>query len=68
MPSVHSPAPSRCSTTWACYTHRVAISNNRLVDIDNGQVCFEWKDYRNGNQAQTDDLVRRRVYPEHAAA
>ena len=28
------------------YTHRVAISNNRLVSMDNGRVRFRWKDYR----------------------
>jgi len=28
------------------YTHRVAISNNRLVDFADGQVAFAWKDYR----------------------
>ena len=28
------------------YTHRVAISNNRLLDIDDGTVTFRWKDYR----------------------
>ena len=28
------------------YTHRVAISNNRLVDFSNGNVAFAWKDYR----------------------
>src|SRR3990172_6700616 len=28
------------------YTHRVAISNNRLVDIENDRVSFQWKDYR----------------------
>ncbi len=28
------------------YTHRVAISNNRLVDIEDGQVQFTYKDYR----------------------
>jgi hypothetical protein len=28
------------------YTHRVAISNDRLLSIDNGQVCFRYKDYR----------------------
>ena len=28
------------------YTHRVAISNHRLLDIENHQVRFEWKDYR----------------------
>lgn len=28
------------------YTHRVAISNNRLVDFTDGEVAFAWKDYR----------------------
>ncbi len=28
------------------YTHRVAISNNRLIDFADGQVTFAWKDYR----------------------
>jgi hypothetical protein len=28
------------------YTHRVAISNSRLVAIDDGQVTFRYKDYR----------------------
>lgn len=28
------------------YTHRVAISNNRLLDMDGGQVRFTYKDYR----------------------
>jgi hypothetical protein len=28
------------------YTHRVAISNNRLLDVEAGQVRFHWKDYR----------------------
>jgi Putative transposase/Transposase zinc-binding domain len=32
------------------YTHRVAISNNRLLDIDNDQVLFRYKDYRHGSQ------------------
>jgi Putative transposase len=32
------------------YTHRVAISNNRLRDIDNGRVSFAWKDYRDHNR------------------
>jgi Putative transposase len=35
------------------YTHRVAISNNRLLDIDNGHVSFSWKDYRQNNQQKT---------------
>ena len=28
------------------YTHRVAISNSRLVALDNDGVTFKWKDYR----------------------
>jgi Putative transposase len=28
------------------YTHRVAISNSRLVALANGQVSFRWRDYR----------------------
>ncbi len=28
------------------YTHRVAISNNRLLPIEDGRVTFQWKDYR----------------------
>jgi hypothetical protein len=35
------------------YTHRVAISNNRLVSIDDGKVRFRWKDYRDGNRQKT---------------
>lgn len=29
----------------ARYTHRVAISNHRIVDFANGNVTFRWKDY-----------------------
>ncbi len=28
------------------YTHRVAISNNRLLELTDEQVTFRWKDYR----------------------
>lgn len=28
------------------YTHRVAISNRRLVSLDGQAVTFRWKDYR----------------------
>jgi Putative transposase len=48
----------------ARYTHRVAISNNRLLNIDDGKVAFRWKDYRDGNQHKTmtlsaDEFIRR---------
>jgi len=32
------------------YTHRVAISNRRLLALQNGQVSFQWKDYRDANR------------------
>jgi hypothetical protein len=35
------------------YTHRVAISNNRLLSMDDGNVRFRWKDYRDGNRQKT---------------
>jgi hypothetical protein len=38
------------------YTHRVAISNNRLVSMDEGKVRFRWKDYRNGSKQKTMSL------------
>ena len=46
------------------YTHRVAISNNRLLDIEDGQVRFRWKDYRRGDHQKTmtldaDEFIRR---------
>jgi hypothetical protein len=37
----------------ARYTHRVAITNRRLLACVNGQVTFRWKDYQRGNQQPT---------------
>jgi hypothetical protein len=46
------------------YTHRIAISNSRLLSIDNGKVRFRWKDYRHGNHHGTmtldaNEFIRR---------
>jgi predicted Zn-ribbon and HTH transcriptional regulator len=30
----------------ARYTHRVALSNDRILDVSQGRVTFRWKDYR----------------------
>jgi hypothetical protein len=35
------------------YTHRVAISNNRLVSMEGAKISFRWKDYRDGNRQKT---------------
>jgi hypothetical protein len=34
----------------ARYTHRVAISNHRLISMEGDQVTFRWKDYAHGNR------------------
>jgi integrase len=35
----------------ARYTHRVAISNGRLLSLDNGKVRFRWRDSRHNNRS-----------------
>jgi len=54
------------------YTHRVAISNNRLLDIAEDKVTFRYKDYRHDAQQKTmtleaEEFIRRfllHVLPE----
>jgi hypothetical protein len=46
------------------YTHRIAISNERLLSLDDDKVRFRWKDYRNGNRLGTmtltaEEFIRR---------
>ncbi len=48
----------------ARYTHRVAISNHRIVNVADGQVTFRWKDYARGSKQRTmvvrgDEFLRR---------
>ncbi|MBA4397608.1 MAG: hypothetical protein C0394_09555 [Syntrophus sp. (in: bacteria)] len=54
------------------YTHRIAISNNRILAIRDGKVSFLWRDYADGNRKKTmtlkaDEFIRRfllHVLPE----
>ena len=46
-------SPAHVLHYLARYTHRVAISNHRLVDVTDDRVSFRWKDYRHGSQVQT---------------
>jgi Putative transposase/Transposase zinc-binding domain len=39
------------------YTHRVAIANSRLIDCENGQVRFRWKDYRANGKSKVMTLA-----------
>jgi hypothetical protein len=42
--------PAQVLKYLARYTHRVAISNGRLVKVEDNQVFFRWKDYADGNR------------------
>jgi Putative transposase/Transposase zinc-binding domain len=46
------------------YTHRVAISNHRLVSFNGNNVTFRWRDYARGNKQRlmtisADEFIRR---------
>jgi hypothetical protein len=46
------------------YTHRVAISNNRIISIDNGQITFTYRDRQRNNEIKkitldADEFIRR---------
>jgi hypothetical protein len=45
--------PERVLKYLARYTHRVAISNSRLVKVEDDKVHLHWKDYADGNQRKT---------------
>jgi len=45
--------PEQVLKYLARYMHRVAISNRRLLSMQDGRVTFEWKDYAAGNQTKT---------------
>jgi hypothetical protein len=56
--------PEQVFTYLGRYTHRVAISNHRLVAFQNGEVRFRWRDYAHGNRQKTmtlsaDEFLRR---------
>jgi predicted Zn-ribbon and HTH transcriptional regulator len=41
----------------ARYTHRVAISNHRLLGVNESHVTFQWKDYAHNNKQRTMTLT-----------
>jgi hypothetical protein len=46
------------------YTHRIAISNHRIVKLEDGEVSFRWRDYADSNKTKTmtldaDEFIRR---------
>jgi hypothetical protein len=56
--------PERVLDYLGRYTHRVAISHNRLLDMQDGQVTFSYKDYKHTQQQKVmtlsaDEFLRR---------
>jgi hypothetical protein len=49
--------PQQVLKYLARYTHRIAISNRRLVSVDDQNVSFNWKDYAHGNRPRTMTLA-----------
>lgn len=45
--------PDRVLKYLSRYTHRIAISNRRLISMDEHGVTFRWKDYAHGNRPRT---------------
>jgi Putative transposase len=43
----------------ARYTHRVAISNHRLLSVSASEVHFRWKDYAHGSKQRTMTLTSK---------
>jgi hypothetical protein len=46
------------------YTHRIAISNHRILSIHDGAVSFKWRDYSDGSKVKVmklsaDEFMRR---------
>jgi hypothetical protein len=46
------------------YTHRVAIANSRLIKLEDSQVSFKWRDYRDGGKSKVmmlsaNEFIRR---------
>ena len=39
------------------YTHRVALSNQRLQSLENNQVTFQWKDYKHKNKQNSKTMT-----------
>ena len=49
------------------YTHRVAISNNRILKLENGLVTFKWRDYKHANKVKemtvtAEEFIRRFLF------
>ncbi len=56
--------PAQVLAYLANYTHRIAISNSRIVSFDGERVCFRYRDYARGHTEKlltlgVDEFLRR---------
>jgi hypothetical protein len=56
--------PEHALRYLGCYTHRVAISNHRLISFENNRVTFRWRDSAHKNEQRlmtlpVDEFLRR---------
>ena len=56
--------PQQVLKYLARYTHRVAISNQRLISLEHGRVTFRWKNYARASAPATmtlkaEEFIRR---------
>jgi hypothetical protein len=49
--------PQRALEYLGRYTHRVAISNHRLLALEDNRVAFQWKDYRSEHREKSKTMT-----------
>ena len=57
-------SPEHALRYLGAYTHRVAISNRRLIALEDGKITFRWRDSAHGNKKKlmtlpVDEFLRR---------
>ena len=48
--------PKQVLEYLSAYTHRIAISNSRILSFDGNEVTFRWRDYADGNRMKESTL------------
>ena len=52
-PKATAKNPEQALDYLGRYTHRVAISDNRILNVQDGQVTFAWRDRADNNRSKT---------------
>ncbi|RJP52912.1 MAG: hypothetical protein C4583_05835 [Anaerolineaceae bacterium] len=60
--------PSKCSTIWGRYTHRVAISNHRIESLQGNKVTCTYRDRADNDQLKhmtLDAIKKKHLFLRH---